>query len=165
MATKTFAAWVEPYARQLSENRAEVVAFARSVPAEAWDGPSPLDGWSYKDILAHIGKGNDQLFQKLLRTVVADKSIDTAIFAEVDTDGENARGVQERRSKSAEELIEELEEGGKEIQTLLSHLTEEQQRLRQEEPLFLLEGFLQGVCKESHDIEHLTQLRTAVEAG
>ncbi len=71
MKTKTFAAWVEPYARQLSENRAEVVAFARSVPAEAWERPSPLDGWSYKDILAHIGKGNDQLFQKLLRQVIA----------------------------------------------------------------------------------------------
>src|SRR3990172_8160338 len=57
VTTRTFATWVEPYAAQLRENREQVIAFACSLPAEAWDRPSPLPGWTYKDLLAHIGRG------------------------------------------------------------------------------------------------------------
>lgn len=164
MRTRTFARWVEPYAAQLRENRAQVIAFARSLPAEAWERPSPLPGWTYKDLLAHIGRGNDQLFQQLLRTVVAGKPIDTKMFA-VDTDQANAQGVGERRDRTAEELIAELEEESEEIQELLSQLTDEHEHLRQDDPPFHFKGYLRFVVREeSHDREHLAQLRTALEA-
>ncbi len=163
MTTSTFAAWVEPFAAKQRDDDAQVLAFARALPAEAWERPSGLEGWSVKDILAHIGKGNDQLFQKLLRQVIAGGSIDTAIFRDVDTDGENARGVEERRGLTPEGLIAELEEAAEEIQDLLSQLTDEHEHLRQEDPPFIFNGFLGMVEKESHSLEHLAQLRTALE--
>lgn len=165
MMTRTFAPWVEPTAALLRANLAQVVTFARVAPTEAWGKASPLDGWTCKDILAHIGKGNDQLFQKLLRTVIAGEAVDTAMFVEVDTDGENKRGVEDRRDQSPEDLIAELEEAGEEIQELLSQLTPEHEQLRQKEPLFHLDGFLLGVGKEGHDLEHLAQLRTALDSS
>ena len=162
MTTRTFATWVEPYAAQLRENREQVIAFACSLPAEAWDRPSPLPGWTYKDLLAHIGRGNDQTFQDLLRTVVARKPVDAKMFA-VDANEANAQGVGERRERSPDELIAELEDAGEEIQELLSQLTDEHQHLRQEDPPFHFEGYLRFVREESHDLEHLAQLRAALE--
>ena len=164
MTTSVFAAWVEPFAAKLRDEGAQVLAFARALPPDAWEQPSGLDGWTVKDVLAHIGKGNDQLFQQLLRQVIAGGPIDTAIFRDVDTDGENARGVEERRGHTPEELIAELEEAAEEIQDLFSQLTEEHEHLRQEDPPFIFKGFLGMVEKESHSLEHLAQLRTAMEA-
>ena len=163
MTTRTFAAWVEPYAAKSRDDNAQVLGFARALHADAWERPSGLEGWMVKDVLAHIGKGNDQLFQKLLCQVIAGGPVDTAIFRDVDTDGENARGVEERRGHTPDELIAELEEAGEEIQDLLSQLTEEHEHLRQEDPPFIFKGFLGMVEKESHSLEHLTQLRTALE--
>lgn len=164
MRTRAFAAWVEPMAAKFRQDREEVVRFARSLPAEAWSKPSPLPGWTYKDILAHIGRGNEQHYQQLLRMVVAGMQIDTSIF-KTDTDEVNARGVAERRDRSPDELIAELEDAGEEIQELLSRLTDEHQHLVQKAPPFHLEGYLRFVVREeSHDLEHLAQLRTALEA-
>ena len=164
MTDRTFAPWVAPFAAKSRDDTAQVLAFARALPADAWGRPSGLEGWTVKDIFAHIGKGNDQLIQKLLRQVIAGGPIDTAIFRDVDTDGENARGVEERRGHTPEELIAELEEAGEEIQDLLSQLTEEHEHLRQEDPPFIFSGFLSMVDKESHSLEHLAQLREALKA-
>ena len=163
MTDRTFAPWVTPFAAKQRDDKAQVLAFARALPADAWERPSGLDGWMVKDVLAHIGKGNDQLFQKLLRQVVAGGPVDTAIFRDVDTDGENARGVEERRGHTPEELIAELKEAADEIQDLLSQLTEEHEHLRQEDPPFIFKGFLGMVEKESHSLEHLAQIRAALE--
>ena len=163
MTTRTFAPWVAPIAEQLREGREQVIAFARSLPIEAWSKPSPLEGWTYNDLLAHIGKGNDQILQKLLRTVAAGERVDISIFS-VDTNEANAREVAARRDRSVDEVIAELEEAGDEIQELFSQLSDEDEHLRQEDPPFILKGFLHAVQRENHDLEHLAQLRTALEA-
>ena len=162
MTTRTFAPWVEPVAARLRENRAQVVAFAGSVPAEAWECPSPLDGWTCKDLIAHIGKGNDQIFQQVLRMVVAGNPIDTSIF-KADTDEANAREVGARRGRSPDAIIAEAEGAGEEVQELLSQLRDEHEHFRQKDPPFILKTFLEFVLKESHDLEHLAQLRAALE--
>lgn len=161
--TRIFAPWVSAFAAKLRVDNAQVLAFARALPADVWERPSGLEGWLVRDVLAHIGKGNDQLFQKLLRQVIAGGPVDTAIFRDVDTDGENARAVEERRGLTPEELIAELEEAGDEMRDLLSQLTEEHEHLRQEDPPFIFKGFLDMVDKESHSLEHLVQLKAAVE--
>ena len=163
MTERTFASWVEPIAARHRKDSAQVLDFARSLPEEAWAQPSGLNGWTYKDVMAHIGKGNDQLYQHLLRQVVAGEKVDTAIFRTVDTDGENAAGVAERRSLSAAQVIAEFEEAGEEVLELLAGLTDEHEHLRQEEPPFILESFLNMVEQESHSIEHLKQLKAALE--
>ena len=164
MTTRTFPSWVQPVAAALADGRAQVIAFARSAPEDFWSRPSEVDGWTNQDILAHIGRGNDQILQKLLRSVVAGDRVDMAMFA-VDTDDANAQGVEERRERSLHELIVELEEAGDEVQELLSRLSEGDEHLRQEDPPFVLNGFLQFVAKEGHDLEHLAQLRVALEVN
>lgn len=164
MTTRTVAPWVEPIAASLADGRAQVIAFARSAPPDSWGRPSEVEGWTNKDVLAHIGRGNDQVLQKLLRSVVAGDRVDMAMFA-ADTDEANARGVEERRERAIDELIVELEEAGEEIQELLAQLRDDDEHLRQEAPPFVLKGFLQFVAKEAHDLEHLAQLRAALEVN
>jgi hypothetical protein len=162
--TRTFAAWVEPIAAQQEDHKSQVLAFARSQPADAWGRPCGGDGWTCKDVLAHIGKANDQLFQNVLREVIAGRHIDRAVL-DIDTDGDNERLVAERREWPIEQVIAEVEEAEEEILDLLSQLTEDHQGYRQDDPPFVLSGFVRLVEGESHALEHLAQLRTAMEAA
>ena len=162
MTERTFAPWVEPIAKTLRDGRAETVRFAREMPAEAWDRPSPLEGWSCKDVLAHIGKANDQLFQAILPEVIAGRHIDHSVLA-VDTDGNNERLVEERRGRPVSEIIAELEEAGDDVQALLSQLTEAAEDYRQEDPPFILSGFMRFVMREDHDGEHRAQIHAVLE--
>ena len=158
----TFAPWVTPAAEKLRRDRDEVIAFARSVEPDAWARPSNVENWSCKEILAHLAGGNDQIFQQLLRAVVAGEKVDPDIFS-VDTDAENARAIAEQARKPVQALIEELVRDGDEIQDLLSSLDESHERLKQDLP-FTLGQFIQIVDKEGHDLLHLAQLREALEA-
>ena len=160
---RTFAPWVKPIAKTLRESRGQVIRAARQMFPEHWRMPSLLPGWSYQDILAHMGKGNDQLLQKILRSVVARERLDASIL-NVDTNAANARGVEERRGRSVEELIAELEEAGEEIQELLSGLTEADEELGQDDLPMSLGEFLRQVQAEDHDREHLAQLRPALDS-
>jgi len=162
MTTRTFAPWVEPFAAKQRADRERVLTFARALPAEAWSTPVGDEGWTAKDLVAHIGKGNDQLFQKLLRQVIAGEQIDTEIFRTVDTDGENAAGVEARKNLSPAEVLAEFEEACDEVEELLSQLTDDHEHLTQDDPPFQLKGFIGMVDKESHSIEHLEQLKAAV---
>ncbi|MEX0682767.1 MAG: maleylpyruvate isomerase N-terminal domain-containing protein [Dehalococcoidia bacterium] len=160
MAQRTFVAWVEPVAVVLAEDRRLVIDFTRSVRRDIWEWDSGVEGWTCKDILAHLAGGNDQLSQTLLRKVVACEPLEASVM-DVDTDGENARRVAERRSWAVERLIAELQTDGDEVQELLSRLTEDDEQLRDGLPM-TLGAFLQIVLHERHDWEHLEQLRGAL---
>ena len=160
---RTFAPWVKPIAKTLRESRAQVIRAARQMFPEHWRMPSLLPGWSYQDILAHMGKGNDQLLQKILRSVGARERLEASIL-NVDTNAANARGVEERRGRSVEELIAELEEAGEEIQELLSGLTEADEELGQNDLPMTLGEFLRQVQAEDHDREHLAQMQQALDS-
>ncbi|MCH8994197.1 MAG: DinB family protein [Chloroflexi bacterium] len=161
-AIRTLASWVEPVASRMRESRARVLEYARTVPEDAWASPSPLEGWSCKDVLAHIGKANDGMFQAILREIIVGRHLDRSIFA-VDTDGDNERLVEERRERPVSEIIAELEEAGDEVQELLSQLTGEAEDYRQDDPPFILSGFMRLVHDEDHDGEHLAQIRAVLE--
>jgi hypothetical protein len=122
--------------------------------------PSPLEGWTNKDLVAHLAGGNDQMLQKILRAVVSLYPVDPAVL-EPDTDGENATGIAERRPWSIEQLIEELERDGAEMQDLLSRLQEADKVIHPGGASWSLEGLFGVIHKENHDLEHLTQLRLA----
>ena len=139
------------------------MAFARSLTDEQWGIETGNEGWTVKDIMAHIGKANDQLFQGLLRQVIAGEKVDTEIFRTVDTDGENMAGVEARRGMPPADVIAEYEEAGEEMQHLLSQLTDEHEHLTQDDPPFVLKSFLPVIENESHSIEHLRQMQAAVE--
>ena len=159
MTTRTFAAWVEPLAERFGENRRAVLDFARALPPQAWELASPLEGWTYRDILAHLGAGNYKSVQAVLRAVITRTPFDPALFA--DDNAQNARNVAERRGRSVDELIAELEADKEEIQDLLSQLKAEDEGLSQAGYDVTLGQALPFFA--AHDLEHLEHLRSALE--
>ncbi len=160
MADRTYASWVEPIAAELCEGRREIVAAAQSMPDEAWTKASPLEGWSYKDLLAHLA-GGDWMCQKGLRAVVANEWLDTSASAIADYEGRNERFRREREGHSIEELVAEVEAEGEETQELLARLTEADEEARQEDIPISEGDYLRAF--PDHDQRHLKELRTALE--
>ena len=159
-AERTFAPWVAPIAAQIREGRGQVIRAAQQMLPEQWRMPSPLPGWSYQDVLAHLAVG-DWVCQTVLRAATANERLDMAAIA--DLDGTNERYRQERAGRSVEELLVEVEEEGEETQELLSRLTEDDKELRQEDiPMSLGEGLARD--PGGHDREHLAQLRQALDS-
>jgi len=150
-------------AEQMRASRAEVVEFARSMQSEFWElRPRGVDGWTSKDLLAHIGGGNDQMLQMILRAVIAGEPIDASVTT-MDTDAENTRGVEERHDWPVERMIAEVESTGEEMQTLLSKLSDADKDRTLEGLNITMEQLLAVVHAENHDGEHLAQLRAATE--
>jgi uncharacterized protein (TIGR03083 family) len=158
LSERVFAPWVEPVARILAEDRRAVIEFVRSVRAESWDELSALEGWTRKDVLAHLAGGNDQMLQLVLRAVVAGERIDPAML-NPDTNAENARRVVERRSWTIDALVAELKRDDDEVQSLLSQLRSAHEPLKLAGSPLTLGQFLDIVRHERHDMEHLAQMR------
>ncbi len=109
MTDRTFASWVEPIAAQLRESRAQIIALAGSAPAEAWSKPSPNEGWTCKDLLAHLATG-DWVCQTVLRAAVGDEAADLEVPRDLDAMSRgNARLLKERATWSVEELLQEVQ--------------------------------------------------------
>ncbi len=157
MALRPFAPWVEPFAGDLRRTRAEIADFAGSAPAGFWDSPSPNDGWSNKDLLAHLATSH-WVLQSLLRL-----AIDGVPFEFSGPDAGNAERVAERRSLSVPDLIAEVEAEGEETQALLQRITPEHADFRRAGAPRTLAETLAGFV--NHDPYHLNQLRAGLEAN
>jgi uncharacterized protein (TIGR03083 family) len=154
---RAFPEWVREIAETLVEDRRALIAFARSAPPEFWDRASAVEGWTNRDVLAHVSGGNDQLLQIALRGVISRKPLGPEMWS-IDTDAANARGVAVRREWPIDRLIAELEEGGEEITELLSELGDEDRTASIGSPVMKLGDFLRLVGEERHDREHLREL-------
>lgn len=165
MTTRTFAAWVEPAAAALRQSRAEIARTANQLLPEHWSLPSPLEGWSYQDLLAHLATG-DWVFQAMLRqTLGIEKALPAQATLEYVNDG-NAKKLAERKGASVAELIAEAERQAETTQQLLSGLTDAHDpsavvwRRPNGDPVTLQQwvtGFPQ------HDPAHLAQLKTVLD--
>jgi len=160
MTTHTFPSWVEPVAAQLHESRSEVARTARKLLPEHWSMASPLEGWTYKDLLAHLATG-DWVFQTVLGAVVANKPIDLALVNVDYVNAGNAQRVADRTNRTPEELIAEVAAQGETTQELLSHLSEVNEGLTQEGAPMSLGDALRAF--PGHDRGHLAQLKTALD--
>jgi hypothetical protein len=90
------------------------MTFADSAEADFWDQPSSVDGWTNRDILAHLAGGNDQFVQTVLRAVTAGEIPDPALLAP-DADAENAMRISERLLWPIDQLKAELLRGDDEV--------------------------------------------------
>lgn len=160
--TRAFAPWVEPVAAQLRQSRHEIVRAATQYLPEFWGWMSPLPGWTYKDLLAHLATG-DWLLQSILRSVIAGEPIDVANVTSLDwVNAANAERLEERKSRTPEELVAEVEAESAETQELLAQLTEQQEQLSQAGAPVTLGQYL--ATFPAHDRDHLAQLRVALES-
>jgi uncharacterized damage-inducible protein DinB len=165
MTTRTFVSWVQQPAEQLREGRSEIARTARQLLPEHWLLPSPLDGWTYKDLLAHLASG-DWVFQTMLRqTLGVEKQLPAQATLEFVNDG-NAKRLAERKDSNVEELITEAEREGETTQELLSGLTDAHDPaavvwLRPNGDPVTLQQWVTGFPQ--HDPSHLAQLRMALD--
>lgn len=160
MTTRTFAPWVEPFARKLRESRDEIARTARKLLPEHWTGPSPLEGWTYKDLIAHLAGDTGKISSATFRAAVTGQSALDCTFLD-GGDAWNARDVKERRGRSVEALIAEIEADGAVWQDLLSEVKETDQDMRWSGFPMSLGEYLRLL--EWHEDEHLKHLRTALE--
>ncbi len=167
MAERTYASWVEPIARRDREGRAALLGYVRSAPADSWEQPSPVDGWSCRDVLAHIAGDTGKWFSHMLHAALdGQQPGPTRVGPDVDFDAINRRDVEERRDLSLAELIAEIEADGEEHEELLSRLTDDHKEFRLAEYMLSLGELLGGNAAGNHgghDREHLAQLREALE--
>ncbi len=158
MTSRSFTPWVQPIADELRQSRWEIARVARQVPPELWNVPSPLEGWSYRDLLAHLAVG-DWVCQSILRAVIANERVDLAVLAQLNDRNEQYR--REREGRSVDELIAEVEAEGEETQELLAGLSEEDEQRKQEDAPMSLGEYLRMF--PDHDRDHLAQLRKALD--
>jgi len=123
--------------------------------------PSPLEGWTYKDVLAHLATG-DWVCQTILRSVVTNKPLDLAVINLDYINAGNARLLAERKERSVEELIAEVEAEGEETQELLAQLSEGDEGRTQEGAPMSLGQYLKDAFP-GHDRDHAAHLRTALD--
>jgi len=157
---RTFASWVQPVASVLAVDAEEVRTFIRAVAGPFWEEPSVVEGWTNRDVLAHMGGGNDQMLQSVLRTVIAGGTVEPAAL-EPDTDAENAARVAERRLWPLIRVIDEYESGAEELLGLLAQLREDQRDVPLGAGSFTLGKLLRIVEHERHDRLHLRQLEAS----
>jgi len=161
MTTRTFAAWVEPISAETLDGAQELMEFARSQPPDYWDRPSPLEGWSCKDLLAHLAGDTGKVSATAMRAAATGGAFeDPPDFAD-GGDARNARDVEERRGRSVEELITEIAADRQEWRELMWHLREADEEARWPGFPLTLGQYLR-ICAP-HDREHLAHLRTALE--
>ncbi|MDZ4279045.1 MAG: hypothetical protein U1B78_07890, partial [Dehalococcoidia bacterium] len=99
-------------------------------------------------------------------SVAVQRQADQSLFDQIgrDVEARNERDVMERRERSVDELIGELEADGGEWEDLLARFGEEDKDLREEGiPWSLGEALSQN--PGGHEREHLAQLKTALEAS
>jgi uncharacterized protein (TIGR03083 family) len=166
MTTRTFAQWVVPSAEQLRQSRTEIARTARQLLPEHWSMPSPLEGWTYKDLLAHLATG-DWFFQTMLRDRLGiEKGLPAEQNMSFVNDG-NARLLADRKDSSVEQLLAEAQVEGEETQELLGKITPDVEPgtvvwHRPNGDPVTLEQWVTGFS--NHDKIHLAQLKTALDS-
>jgi len=157
MASRKFAAWVEPLAASYRESRADLVQLARTLTDEQLSRPTGDEGWSVRKEVTHIA-ASDPDFLKTLNAILDGGTPDLDIFTDIDA--RNARNLERWKNRSMEEMTGELESNGQALQDLLARLTADD-KARQPEGLpfplgFLINGYGQ------HGPYHLGQIRQAI---
>jgi len=165
MMERTFLPWVEGPAKQMRESRVDVRRTAEKFLPELWTMPSPLEGWTYKDLLAHLASG-EWVFQTMLRDVLGiEKGLPKQATMEYVNDG-NARLLAERKDTGIDELIAEAEREGEKTQGLLSGLSDANDPSvvvwhRPNGDPVTLQQWVTGFPQ--HDVSHGAQLKTALD--
>ena len=165
MIVDAFVPWVEPIALQLRGGRKQIVEVAQALPTDAWDESSPVEGWTYKDVLSHLSAGD--VFHQIVTNAVLDGGELDLRPVSGEREARTTQILKERRGRTTHELIAEVEAEGQQTQELLARLTESDELVevytsRSTGAPMRLGDFLRVF--PVHDQEHLAHLRTALEA-
>ncbi len=139
----------------------ETLYVAYSVDATRWETPSPLPGWSYRQLLAHIATGDWVLQQHLARLIERGTPAEWPDIA-----AGNAERIEERQFSTDGKLIDEYLSMRHATVRLLAQMTE--RHLAQPIELWFepdrrehtVLGYIRGFHR--HEAAHREQLRPAM---
>jgi hypothetical protein len=162
MTDLTFTEWVRPLASRFASTRREFVDCANRVPADAWDAPSPVEGWRFRDVLAHMAEA-DTFLRTVIQTVLDGSDTDLRPVS-AEREVRIARALERGAELPIDGLITRASREGKFTQELLSRLTGEDEYTeviisRTNPAPMTLRQFLEGY---HHDEEHLQHLLPAL---
>src|SRR4051794_9489473 len=99
--------------------RAEVIGLIERMGPGQIDRPSGNEGWSVKDTLAHLSS-----IEMRIRSLIEHALAGRAWASDaLDLDTYNDRCVSERRSWTAEAIVDELRQSGLETEAVIARLT------------------------------------------
>ena len=95
----------------MREGRTNLVSYLESLPEAAWDKESLCEGWTIRDLVSHlVGNAADMVAQN---------------FADAGSPEYNQRQVDERKGRSAAELLAEWAEQGPAFEALIESLDDD----------------------------------------
>lgn len=161
MSALTFAPWAEPIAARFYSTRQEVAEVARDIPEGMWQLPSPVAGWTYRDVLAHLAEGDAAI--RLVIEAVLDGADTDMRPQNAQRENRNAAILQRGAIRTIDELISGALQDSEKTRLLLSGLNDDHETVlvitsrSRPEPITL------GACLASyhHGEEHLAQLGAA----
>jgi len=109
---------IEQKMRLFSRTQDAFLRAVYSVADEAWDEPSALPGWFYRDVLAHVAS-NEARLQIRFRSAMG-QAPTAELDAINDVDGWNERVVEERRGRPVRQLVDEFVAGRHETLNVLA---------------------------------------------
>ena len=98
---------INPYDLMESE-AARLEFYFGSLRGDDWDEPSACDGWSVKDVLAHLA-GGEEYNRACLTDSVGTMFESYAARGATDVHSFNALGVSDRKDKSPADLLDEFQ--------------------------------------------------------
>jgi uncharacterized protein (TIGR03083 family) len=150
------ALWV-PIARLISERR-RILTMIDQLPADAWIEPSALDGWTRRDILAHLAS-NEANHQRAIRAAIEDRPLTTwqpdPDDPTLEIAGWNEQRVAERAAWPFQRIVDELHAGLAETLDLLRRV--EDRHLSSS--YGFTDNMLSGLDRRvAHEREHATDI-------
>ncbi|MEO6397986.1 MAG: maleylpyruvate isomerase N-terminal domain-containing protein [Tepidiformaceae bacterium] len=160
---------VEEVLNELDGHRVQFAVLSRWLTAEQLERPVPQSTWIVKDFISHLAT-IDGPVSELFRTTHegGDPGIRTADGARLDVDSWNERQVQQRRSLTVDEILEEAARERSLLRAHLARLTEAdlastmkfQGDGKRPAAEFPLGAYLKGWCK--HDVIHASDMLRAM---
>jgi uncharacterized protein (TIGR03083 family) len=157
-----FASWVVPTADRFRTTRREIAELARRIPNKKWEAESPLPGWRFRDVLAHLAEG-DGFCRRVIKSVA--DGVDTDMRAYSGGREERIANALERGAPlTIEQLIARVVDEGEETQRVLTQLGEADEEVmvitsRTNPEPRTIRDFLDGY---RHDEEHIEHLKPAL---
>jgi uncharacterized protein (TIGR03083 family) len=155
--TSDRADWAKEIAAEIERGARELLEFARAQDEAFWEEPSALEGWSRRDVLAHLAGDTRKVSERAMRAAIEGTPFEDAPDFKDGGDADNARDVEERRGHTVARLLAEIECDRKEWLTLLGRLSEDDEHRRWPRFPMTLGEYLRHCA--THDRDHLAQIR------
>ena len=128
--------------------------------------PSPLEGWTCRDVLAHLAGDTGKWFANILRSVLVDQPLDVERFGpQADPDVFNTPDIDARRNNTIKQLMTEIESDGRTHDEMLSSLTEDHEHHLLAHYSYSLSEFLssrEAGNRGGHDRQHMADIQAGL---